>query len=88
VQASRSPVRSVRVLAPFVRDHDAPVTSERIRHGEVRGPGSRFPEPSSTRSGLGLLLSLPVRPHVRGRNLRPFVRAVAGLAGVLAIVRA
>jgi len=38
--------------------------------------------------GLGLLLSLPIRPRVHGRNLRPAVLAIAGLAGVLAIVRA
>jgi uncharacterized protein len=37
--------------------------------------------------GLGLVLSLPIRPHVRGRNLRPLVLGIAALAGVLAIVR-
>jgi uncharacterized membrane protein YfcA len=36
---------------------------------------------------LGLALSLPIRPHVRGRNLRPLVLGIAALAGVLAIVR-
>jgi hypothetical protein len=35
--------------------------------------------------GLGLLLSLPIRPHLHGRNLRPAVLAIAGL---LAIARA
>jgi len=38
--------------------------------------------------GLGLLLSLPIRPNLHGRNLRPAVLAIAGFAGVLAIVRA
>ena len=37
---------------------------------------------------LGLLHSLPIRPRLHGRNLRPAVLAIAGLAGVLAIVRA
>jgi hypothetical protein len=37
--------------------------------------------------GLGLLLSLPIRPRLDGRNLRPFVLGVAALAGVLAIAR-
>jgi uncharacterized membrane protein YfcA len=38
--------------------------------------------------GLGLLASLPLRPHVHGRNLRPVVLTVAALAGILAIARA
>jgi uncharacterized membrane protein YfcA len=37
---------------------------------------------------LGLLLSLPIRPHLQGQNLRPAVLLIAALAGALAIVRA
>lgn len=36
---------------------------------------------------LGLLLSMPIRPHLHGRNLRPFVLAIATIAGLLAITR-
>ena len=38
--------------------------------------------------GIGLALSIAVRPRVHGRNLRPFVLGVAALAGLLAITRA
>ena len=38
--------------------------------------------------GIGLALSIAVRPRVRGRNLRPFVLGVAAVAGLLAITRA
>jgi uncharacterized protein len=38
--------------------------------------------------GIGLALSIVVRPHVRGRNLRPYVLAIAAVAGLLAITRA
>ena len=38
--------------------------------------------------GVGFALSLLVRPHVHGRNLRPLVLGIAALAGLLAIARA
>jgi uncharacterized membrane protein YfcA len=38
--------------------------------------------------GIGLALSIAVRPRVRGWNLRPFVLGVAAIAGLLAITRA